>query len=92
MGNTVIIDEQALLNTQKAIGEYLEDFMTYLDQTIASIEKNQSQWDDEDFEDLVNLVEEIKNRFLQLDTEGKSLISRIDQKLDAIYTLHHMKI
>lgn len=92
MADKVIIDEQALIATKNAINTYLESFMEYLDNAIASIEKNHASWDDEDFDDLINMVDEVKNRFLQIDGEARVLVTRIDNKIEAIQSLRRLKI
>jgi len=92
MADKVIIDEHALIATQNAINTYLDSFLEYLDNAIASIEKNHASWDDEDFDDLIKLVEEVKNRFLLIDEDARILITRIDNKVAAIQSLRRLKI
>lgn len=92
MADTVIIDEKALVATKKAINTYLDSFIEFLDNAIASIEKSHASWDDEDFDDLMNLVDEVKNRFLLIDEDARLLITRIDNKVEAIQSLRRLKI
>lgn len=88
----VIINEHALLEVSLCIKNYAVSLKTAIESAISKIKSNQADWADEDYNDLINVV----NALLQnVDGMGKAinqLVVRIDNKLRAIQSLYSIKI
>lgn len=88
----VIFDEQALISISKSIEKYNIDSKSSIETALIKIMANSSEWNDDDFDSLVNVLNLCKKEIASAEDFGNTLRLRIDKKIVAIHELHNKKI
>ncbi len=88
----VIIDEQALLEVAKGINSYITDYKEMLESAIRKLKLNSDDWNDEDFNSLLSVINSFMVDVNKIENGTKQLSERISKKIDAIIELHSKKI
>lgn len=88
----VIIDELALAAVSKCINTYRSEMHAAITEAVKSLNSHEGEWGDDDFRDLVASVSAFLNDIDNMDSATNQLMARIETKLEAIQTLHSMKI
>ncbi len=91
-GIEVVADVDALTSVSENIKRYTSSCHASIEESIRSIQANNSDWNDEDFDKLLSAVSSFIKDIENLEKGAGQLIKRIENKISAIEQLHSMKI
>lgn len=88
----VVFSEQTLESVASAIASYQGKMKKALEEALTRIKSLEPNWNDEDYEALVQGVSALQADSSDVEVGVAQLVSRIKRKLEAIAELHSMEI
>ena len=88
----LIIDIETLQGVAASIKSYITGAQTNLETAIHGLQAAQTEWSDEDMEQLMDSLQAFHSEVEEIGSKGLAICERCDKKVEAVARLHGMQI